>query len=168
MTIRYFVPKPETAEQLKKQYKELALIHHPDCGGNVEKMKAINNEYDHLFPLLKDIHTNKDNEQYTSSYASTESAEEWKDIIESLISLHMQNVLIEIIGRFVWLNGNTKPYKDSLKEMGYRWSSNKFAWYLAPEGYKRRNHKVYTMNDIRNMYGSEQVNNNNHQFALMA
>ena len=35
-------------EQLKKQYKELALQHHPDRGGDTEIMKEINNQYENL------------------------------------------------------------------------------------------------------------------------
>ena len=35
----------ETMEDLKKQYKRLALLHHPDRGGNEEVMKKINSAY---------------------------------------------------------------------------------------------------------------------------
>ena len=40
-------------EDLKKQYKTLALVNHPDVGGDSETMKAINNEYDALFIIWK-------------------------------------------------------------------------------------------------------------------
>ena len=38
----------ETLEDLKKQYRALAMQNHPDRGGDAETMKAINNEYDEL------------------------------------------------------------------------------------------------------------------------
>jgi len=62
---KYFSPAPQTAEELKKQYRELAHNHHPDNGGDIEVMKAVNAEYAELFPRLKDIHQNKDGEKYT-------------------------------------------------------------------------------------------------------
>ena len=43
-----------TLEELRKQYKELLKIHHPDNGGNVSEMQEINSEYDRMFKLLKD------------------------------------------------------------------------------------------------------------------
>ena len=36
---------PTTAEELKKQYRKLAMQHHPDLGGNEDDMKEINAEY---------------------------------------------------------------------------------------------------------------------------
>lgn len=42
-----------TLEELKAEYRRLALLHHPDVGGDEEAMKAINAEYDRLFPVLK-------------------------------------------------------------------------------------------------------------------
>ena len=32
-----------TLDELKKEYRRLSKIHHPDCGGDEETMKAINN-----------------------------------------------------------------------------------------------------------------------------
>lgn len=48
-----------TLEELRKQYKELLKIHHPDNGGNVAQMQEINAEYDKLFKVLKNRHESK-------------------------------------------------------------------------------------------------------------
>ena len=40
-------------EDLKNQFKALAKKNHPDAGGDPEVMKAINGEYDQLFPIWK-------------------------------------------------------------------------------------------------------------------
>ena len=76
--MKYFIDC-ETLEELKKEYKKLAMKHHPDMGGNEETMKAINAEYDKAFAKVKNIHRNKDGETYTKE--NTETASEFKDII---------------------------------------------------------------------------------------
>ena len=115
-------------------------------------MQSINNEYDSLFPKLKDIHKNKDGETYTAKQASNETADQFKDLISELMK--MDDIIIEVIGCFVWLTGNTKPYKDRLKELKFQWHSRKIAWYLKPEDYKRRSRKDYDLDEIRTMYGT--------------
>ena len=55
---KYF-NKINTLEELRKQYKELLKIHHPDNGGNVADMQEINAAYDQLFKGLKDKHNSK-------------------------------------------------------------------------------------------------------------
>lgn len=42
-----------TLEALKKEYRRLCMIHHPDRGGDAATMAAINNEYDAVFPAFK-------------------------------------------------------------------------------------------------------------------
>jgi len=153
--MKYFVPTPETLEALKKMYRQLALKYHSDRGGSDEDMKQVNNEYSTLFEKLKNVHVNTDGKTYHKE--TTETAEQFIDIINQLI--RFEGILIEIIGSFVWVSKNTKPYKEELKDMGFRWSANKLSWYLAPDGYRRRNRKKYTMDDIRNMYGSQEVKN---------
>lgn len=162
MTHTHYITGVTTLEELKKEYKRLAMLHHPDMGGNTETMKAINNEYDALFEELKNTHKNKAGEYYTKE-STAETAREWRDLIESLIHLHMENVTIEIIGSFVWLSGNTKPYKEAIKGLGFRWSKNKSSWYKSPEGYRKYSGKDYSMDDIRGMYGSQTIKNEDEQ-----
>lgn len=50
--MKYFT-NIKTLDDLKKEFRRLAMIHHPDRGGDVETMKEINNEYDMMFPVLK-------------------------------------------------------------------------------------------------------------------
>lgn len=50
--MKYFA-QCKNLEELKKEFRRLAMVHHPDRGGDVETMKEINNEYDMMFPVLK-------------------------------------------------------------------------------------------------------------------
>ena len=42
-----------TLDDLKKEFRRLCMIHHPDRGGDTATMAAINAEYEALFPALK-------------------------------------------------------------------------------------------------------------------
>lgn len=146
---------PKTLEDLKKQYKKLAMQHHPDMGGSTVDMQQINAEYEKLFAKLKDVHQNKDGEFYTSRTATTETASEFMDVIERLI--HMEGIQIEVCGSWLWVTGDTKPHKDELKKLSFRWSSNKSAWYFHRDGYKKRSNRSLSLDEIRGYYGSEVV-----------
>ena len=58
-------------EDLKNQFRELARKNHPDAGGDAETMKAINQEYDQLFPIWKHRHNETAAEPTTETADST-------------------------------------------------------------------------------------------------
>lgn len=146
---------PRTIEELKKQYRELAVKHHPDMGGKTEDMQEINNEYDVLFERLKNTHSTAEGQTYTAKEETAETPEEFKDIIEKLI--HINGIEIEICGSWVWVTGDTRSHKEELKASGCRWSKNKCAWYWHAEGYKKAHKGTYTLDQIRDTYGSQKV-----------
>jgi hypothetical protein len=77
-----------------------------------------------------------------------------KEILEKLAPLNLE---LEICGKWVWINGNTRPYKDILKELGLRFSPGKKCWYWRPDKYRSINKEPMDMNEIRKVYGSSQV-----------
>ena len=149
MKIREEFAKATTAEEVKAIYKKLALQHHPDRGGDVEIMKEVNALFDEYFEKLKHVHKTKDGKRYEKE--TNETSGMFKDIIDKL--LRMNGVEIEIIGCFIWVSGNTKPHKEEIKALGFRWHSKKKVWYKAPDGYRKKSRKTYSMEDIRGMYG---------------
>lgn len=144
---------PQTLEDLKKQYKRLALANHPDRGGTTEAMQEINAEYEKLFDKLKNHHVNAQGENYEKD--TTETPEEFMDVISRLI--HLDGIEIELCGSWIWVTGNTREHKEELKTLSFRWSSNKKAWYYHRDGYKKRSRRKMSLDDIRAMYGSERV-----------
>jgi hypothetical protein len=62
--------------------------------------------------------------------------------------------MIEVIGCFVWITGDTKPNREQLKALGFKWHSKKLAWYLAPEDYRKRGRRELDLDEIRAMYGT--------------
>lgn len=146
---------PETLEELKKQYKKLAIKHHPDMGGTQSDMQEINAEYDSLFNRLKNTHKSAAGETYTSKTETTETPDEFKDIINSLIAL--EGITIEICGSWLWITGDTYPHRKVLKELHFRFSKNKSAWYYHTADYRKTSNKQFTLNQIRDLYGSETI-----------
>ena len=147
---------PATLEELKKQYKALALKYHPDRGGNLKDMQDINAEYDTLFISLKNVHQTADGNTYEAKTDSTETASDFKEIITQLIIL--EGVQIEICGSWLWVTGNTYQHKAVLKSLKFRYSKSKCAWYYHNDGYRKTNGKTFTLEQIRSLYGSEVVN----------
>ncbi len=153
----YFTPTPRTLEELKTMYRKLVFQHHPDKGGKLDDMQAVNNEYEKLNPIHKDVHHTKDGTNNTKKQTTTETPDHIKDLISELMK--MDDIVIEVIGCFVWVTGNTKPYKEQLKALKFQWHSKKIAWYLKPEDYRRKNRMEYGLDEIREMYGtSGQIN----------
>ena len=152
--MKYF-NKPKSLEELKQQYKKLAMQYHPDCGGSTEAMQTVNAEYDDLFEILKNIHTNIKGETYQTTTETTKTPEEFKDIINQII--HFEGCQIEIIGSWLWVSGATFQYKSILKELKFTWCNNKKAWTFHTDNYKKKSKKQYSLDTIREMWGSQQV-----------
>ena len=143
----------KTLDELKKVYRKLANMFHPDHGGDAEKMKEINAEHDRVFEILKKRH----NDTCEPKYRTTETAEEFRTIIDALFKLG-DDIEIELCGRWLWIGGETKPHKEALKACGCKWSANKKKWYWHHvEDGALFNRKSHTMEQIRGMYGSYRI-----------
>lgn len=144
-------------EDIKNQYKRLALKLHPDMGGNVEDMARLNVEFDFCRKHNFNIHKSKSGGTYTDQTQDTpdDVTNRFAEIIEHLI--HMEGLEIEICGSFLWVGGNTRPHKDELKGMGFRWASKKRRWFLAPQGWRKKGRRELTMGEIRDNYGSQRI-----------
>ena len=82
----------KTLDELKKQYRRLAMKYHPDMGGSTEAMQQINAEHDALFEMLKKQH-NASADEY---HQTTETAAEFRDIIDFLMKF--DDLEVELVG----------------------------------------------------------------------
>ncbi|MCH5299614.1 MAG: molecular chaperone DnaJ, partial [Ruminococcus sp.] len=89
--------------------------------------------------------------QYTKE--TTETAEEFIHIIEVLTRLN--GVEVEICGNWIWVSGNTKAHREILKQLNFKWAHKKQAWYYHTEPYRKRSRRELTLEEIREMFGSE-------------
>jgi preprotein translocase subunit Sec63 len=80
-------------EDVKQLYKKLAMLHHPDKGGDTLTMQQINIEYQQI---LKDKSFSFDNEEQEKDFII------YPEVISKLIVL--DQVLIELIGSWIWVS----------------------------------------------------------------
>ena len=139
----------KTLEEAKKLYKKLAFENHPDRGGNNEKMQQINNEYSFFVAKFAKGTSEEINEEFNV-------AQKFVDVLNKLAGL--EGIIVELAGDWLWISGNTYPYKDKLKEIGCRFAPKKKVWYYREEKDKTRNPKPYSMEEIRDIYQAKQVN----------
>ncbi|HNW74591.1 MAG TPA: hypothetical protein PKN44_13260 [Bacteroidales bacterium] len=141
-----------TLGELRSEYRRLAMLHHPDKGGSTSDMQEINNEYDLLSKtLINNNPTFSDRRRSWEHFVSEEIRTKLMEII------FLEDVLIEIIGSWIWITGNTRAVKDDLKQKGFKFSPNKLAWYWQYGDYRKRNGKQFSLDEIRSMWGSEEV-----------
>jgi hypothetical protein len=164
--MKYFA-EVHTLDELKKAYKAAALANHPDLGGDAETMKAINNEYEERFAVLKEAHNFRAANPDNHTHATTEAPRDFIDIIEHLI--HMDGLTVELCGCWLWIGGDTMKHKEELKACGCRWSSSKklWSWHHPEDGSPwHRGHQ--SMDAIRSKYGSEYFGQSKEKDAIPA
>lgn len=137
-----------TKELIKKAYRKASSKYHPDKGGSVEMMQAVNQAYEAL----------KDYEGVVDS-GGVGYGDALNEAINKIINL--QGIKVEVCGSWVWVTGNTKPYAKVLgrKEggAGFYYASKKKAWYFRPDDWRSSNRGNWSLDDIREKHGSEAV-----------
>lgn len=140
-------------EHIKKLYRELAMIHHPDRGGDIEVMKEINRQYHEALKSYDGFATFSDeNKAYTYKY-NQETEQAVMDKIGELLALQLRGVHIALIGTWIWVTGETKPVKDSLKGAGLSWNANREAWCWHLGGYRRLRQSSANFSQLAQKYG---------------
>lgn len=137
--------------EVKMTYKTLAKANHPDKGGDVEIMKAINAEYETACKLVmkKEGFTS---EQFESDLLDLNA---YRDAVNAII--HLDDLIIELVGKWVWVTGNTRTHKDILKGAGYFYASKKQAWYFRTAENKVGRKSGQSLDSIKSKYGSVSV-----------
>lgn len=155
-----------TATEINSVYKALRVAFHPDNGGNAADFQELTTQHAAALAALDHSTTAADGAPLELPAAviglpehcetSTMDADALKMIERASL---IPGVSVELCGSWVWVTGNTKPVKDQLKELRFRYSSGKRAWYWHDprEGYRRRGRRHYSLDEIRDMHGSQKL-----------
>lgn len=140
--LRHF-EKADGINEAKKIYKELAKKLHPDVGGSTELFKLLNEIYNHII------------EHGINFSNGVEFDLELEKVISKI--LHFEHIVIEVVGSWIWVSGDTRHIKETLKELNFKWANKKKLWYYGEM--KGKNPKQKSMEEIKNKYGCEVVKN---------
>jgi len=148
-------------EDIKKLYREYAKKTHPDHGGDAEEFKILNASY---LEALQNLNGQTFDERVYNYKQETE--EQIIKDIDELLKKKWIDININIVGRWLWLTGNTYNHRRELKILGFSFSGNRKLWY---KGYTKvsRNHPG-SFKDICAKYGLEEVQQTKNNFIVSA
>jgi len=142
-----------TIEELKKAYRKECMRLHPDLNGKAteEEFKKMNEEYKNTLKWLGNAKnfSNADNEEAPFDWTKDKFAE----IIQKIVLF--DGMKIEIIGEWIWCF-DSFAYRNELKELGFWFSGSKKAWVFSGTQ-KSRSRGRYTLNQLRELHGSHDV-----------
>ena len=142
-------PQGNSLDDLKVAYRQACKKYHPDINPDgLELMKIINVAY----AFLKENINKWSYSQHTDDRPLTDQMQDIFDKIR-----HYINVKAEVCGAWLWLDGETWRYKKELKELKFKWAPKKRQWYWNDGTFRKKSKRVLSMNEIRNIYGSVEL-----------
>ena len=138
-------------DSLKKQYLKLAKKYHPDAGGTTIQFQELQNEYERLFKKL----LNGSGLSEEAKENEVEIDKEIRNIIDALVNL--ENLNVELIGKWLWISGETYPVKDVLKSAGLLFIKKAGVSYWVYKGSESAGRGKMSMEEIKNKYGSSKI-----------
>ena len=143
---------------LRTAYKKLLLKFHPDNNAEdtTAQMQEINAEYDKMFQRLKEVYEHS--QSYEQQTERQKQAYDWKkdrQIREVITALsRFDGLEIELCGTWVYVRGNTYPYRKELKALGLTFNKHKSCWIIHFDDYYQYHKNPVSMSYIRDKYGS--------------
>lgn len=134
-----------TTETIKAAYHTAAFQFHPDVNpAGEEMMKVINEAYASLGDFAGYV---EEQSSATQAYPAA--------LNEAIIfAVNLDNISLEVCGAWLWVTGNTYPYRAEFKAHGFYFAGAKKAWYYRPPEWKSSNRHQMTLDEIRERHGS--------------
>jgi hypothetical protein len=156
----------QSLEEAKSLYKKLARQHHPDFGGDTRTMQDINAQYARF--QSEYVYRGERTRQAQAHAEGKKTAADYHDLDQVIETLRVKIEAIlnmgleaELCGLWIWVSGDTRPLKDAIKELGFKWASDKKLWYYPAVPTFNRTRR--TMEEIRSMHGSRVFSHANQQ-----
>lgn len=150
-----------TMDGLRAEYRRLIKINHPDAGGDENTMKAINLAYETAVEYIR-LH----GEKAEADKAAADIPAEFMAVVSAVVAC--PGLIVEIVGSWVWVSGDTYRNRDRLKAAGYKWAAKKSAWYWHPADAGVGRPSRMSLDDIRDKYGAQRVGTSCAPHALTA
>ncbi|MBD2231496.1 hypothetical protein [Phormidium tenue] len=160
----YFVGAT-TVEEIKARYRRLAMDLHPDRGGDAEAMKVLNREYHEALRKCHGTtaHKTAGGGEGEHTYYYNEAVEQAViDKLTEILGLSLPNIRVMLVGTWIWVDGETKPVRDSLKSHGLRWHHKREMWYWHAGSYHKRQ-SPGDFNELAAKYGYREFESNKRQ-----
>lgn len=138
-------------DALKKEYYKLAKIYHPDAGGTNAQMQQLNDEYEKLLNKLLSGSSLSEDQKNNEKQLD----EALRKVIDELIIL--EGINIEIVGKWIWVSGNTYPVKETFKKAGMFPIKKNNIFYWVYKGTESRGRGNLSMEEIKRKYGVEKI-----------
>ena len=133
-----------------------------------EMLNTIKVEYSTLMSVLAESKLDEAVEEKANvSEKTVEIVKEKATVTEKIKELQGKidpaGLHLEICGTWLWVTGKTYPVRDTLKELGFRYSSNKLCWYYRqfdPKvgiDHRSGNQEPVPLEMIREKYGASVV-----------
>lgn len=132
-------------DKVEQRFIELTKV----FAGQKEMLELIRADY----TVLKSTHSN-------AKPADTNKGQvTMNDMIDALhAKVKSEGIQVEIIKDWLWVSGKTFDIRDELKELGFRYSSDKKSWYWRDDEKRiSGKHDPLPFNEIRSKYGSREV-----------
>lgn len=139
-----------TEQEIKARYRELCKVHHPDLGGSTEAMQDVNLAYEER--LRGEFRKTMDNDK-AEDFVNLEREVAAK--VAEIIGL--QGIIIELVGRWIWVTGDTFPVRDALKRAGLFWASKKRAWHWHKPQDSCSSFGKKSLEEIKSKYGASVI-----------
>jgi len=154
-----------STSEIQLRYDELSKI----FIDQEEMLLPIKNEYSTLMNVLTEskpvVEAAKEN--VTASEKAVDAVKEKATVTEKIKELQGKidpaGLYLEICGTWLWVTGKTYPVRDTLKELGFRYSANKLCWYYRqfdPKigiDHRSGNQEPVPLEMIREKYGASVV-----------
>lgn len=129
--------------EAKTVYRKLCLQFHPDKGGTAKQFIELKKQFEEFVPKKENFNFDK-----------------FHNMVMKFEGL--EGVTVSFVGNFIWLSGNTKVHKDTIKDIKIdnfnpaRYASKKKVWYFSPQDYERKGRKTYELSEIKAKYGAKE------------
>ena len=148
---------------LRSAYKKLLIKYHPDNNNKEDttmQMQEINAEYAKLFERIKCAY--ESSESYEKQTDRQKQAYDWekdKQLRAIIVALSkFAGLEIELCGTWIYVRGETYPYRKELKALGLRFNPHKGCWIIHFDDYYQYHKNPVSMSYIRDKYGSIIIN----------